>query len=199
MEQTIADLRAAGWTTMQTRDNPNAASCDGKPYASYVLVTSSTFRLIEGTDLDVGVRLEDCGGWIVTEWHDHHVEPGGPTGADARALASEGVARLRSWAQTSGRAPMLFQRGVALPVGAVIPAFYTVFKTVDGNMRLYVRAGGAAYDAGLRSGDVLEKIDGRYWWEYGTYQTELRAYDGKAHQLEIQRDSSRIDVTIGEQ
>ena len=62
---------------------------------------------------------------------------------------------------------------------------------------LYVRAGGAAYEAGLRTGDVLEKIDGRFWWEYGTYQTELRAYDGKAHALEIQRGTATLDLTVG--
>jgi len=37
-------------------------------------------------------------------------------------------------------------------------------------MRALVRAGGPAWIAGLRTGDIVDKVDGRYWWEYGTYQ-----------------------------
>ena len=44
-------------------------------------------------------------------------------------------------------------------------------------MRVYVRGGGPAYVSGLRSGDVINKIDGKFWWEYGTYQSQQRAYD----------------------
>jgi hypothetical protein len=199
LQQAIADLRAAGWTASETHDDPNARDCAEKSYAAYVLVTTSTFDLIEGRDLDIGVRLEDCGGWIVDEWHDHQIRPHGAGDVDAaRALATQGVARLRAWASSDPRATELFARGVPLPAGAVIPPFYTIFKTVDGNMRLYVRAGGAAYDAGLRTGDVLEKIDGRFWWEYGTYQTELRAYDGKPHDLQVERGASTVNLTVGE-
>jgi hypothetical protein len=50
-----------------------------------------------------------------------------------------------------------------------------------------VRPGGPAYAAGLRTGDVVDKLDGRFWWEYGTYQTQLRAYDGKPHDFDVQR------------
>ncbi len=54
-----------------------------KVYAAYVTVTSTRFTLIKGTDLDVGVRLQDCGGWSVGEWHDHAVlaSPAGETRA----------------------------------------------------------------------------------------------------------------------
>ena len=44
--------------------------------------------------------------------------------------------------------------------------FYALFKTVDGNMRAYVRAGGPAYVARpCATGDVIDKIDGRVWWD----------------------------------
>jgi hypothetical protein len=195
--QVADDLGRGPWTALAASGDPNAADCSRKPYAAYVFVSASTFQLVEGTDLDVGLRLEDCGGWIVDEWHDHAVEPHPPGDADARSLADDGVARLRSWAQTDPRAAGLFTRGLAVAPGDPVPYLYTIFKTVDGNMRAYVRAGGPAYEAGMRSGDVIEKIDGLYWWEYGTYQTELRAYDGKPHQFEIQRGERTVTVTLG--
>ena len=63
-------------------------------------------------------------------------------------------------------------------------------------MRAYVRAGGPAYDAGLRSGDVVEKIDGLDWWRYGTYQAQQRAYDGKAHVFEIERAGRVVEIRL---
>ncbi len=54
-------------------------------------------------------------------------------------------------------------------------------------MRALVRPGGPAWTAGLRTGDVIDKLDGKFWWEYGTYQTQLRAYDGKPHTFEVER------------
>jgi hypothetical protein len=179
------------------RSDPDAADCSRKPYAAYIQVLISTFRLIEGTDLDVGLRLEDCGGWIVNEWHDHAIEPSTPTPQEAALLASEGIARLREWAlQEPERAASLFANGVDAAPGDPPAYFYAFFKTPDGNMRVYVRAGGPAYDAGLRTNDVLEKIDGRYWWEYGTFQTQERAYDGKPHRFEIERAGKRLDVQL---
>ena len=76
--------------------------------------------------------------------------------------------------------------------------FFTLFKTDDGNMRAYVRAGGPAYAAGMRTGDVVEKLDGLDWWQYGTYQTQQRAYDGRPHSFEIERGGRRIDVDLSE-
>ncbi|HEV7179605.1 MAG TPA: hypothetical protein VGN11_07020, partial [Candidatus Baltobacteraceae bacterium] len=166
--------------------------------AAYVQVTATTFRIIEGTDLDVGVRLQDCGGWIVDEWHDHAICAGTPANADARALALEGAARVSAWAQSdTTRAQNLFTHGLASAPGDAPTYFYTLFKTVDGNMRVFARAGGPAYVAGLRTGDIVEKLDGRFWWEYGTYQTQLRAYDGAAHSFEIERNGQTIDIQLG--
>jgi S1-C subfamily serine protease len=146
----------------------------------------------------VGLRLEDCGGWVVQEWHDHRVVPAAATDAVVRALALEGAARLRAWsAADPGHSGLLFSRGVASAPGDPPTYFYALFKTVDGNMRAYVRGGGPAYAAGLRSGDVVNKIDGKFWWEYGTFQTQLRAYDGKPHSFEVQRGSKTLDIQLG--
>lgn len=192
----LADLQRAPWSAFAWHGDPNASDCSTKPFAAYVLVSAATFRLIEGTDLDIGLRLEDCGGWIVDEWHDHAISAGAPTATQAQGLASEGAARLIAWAASDPRSPSLFARGIALAPDESPGYLYTLFKTVDGNMRAYVRAGGPAYDAGLRTGDVIQKLDGRFWWEYGTYQTEQRVYDGKPHTFEIQRDSRTLDIAL---
>lgn len=195
----IEALRSGPWGAFAYSGDPNAADCARKPYAAYLFVTTSSFALIEGTDFDVGLRLEDCGGWIVDEWHDHAVAAHPPTPDDARALALEGVARLRGWAAAEPvRSANLFRLGLAVTPRDPPTYFYALFKTVDGNMRAYVRAGGPAYAAGLRSGDVVDKLDGQYWWNYGTYQTQARAYDGKPHAFEIERGGKTIDLRLSE-
>jgi hypothetical protein len=195
----VAGLDGIPWHAFASNADPNAADCAHKPYAAYVYVTTSSFRLIEGTDFDVGLRLEDCGGWIVDEWHDHALSPQAPTPADARELARSGVARLRAWAQTErARSTNLFANGVAATSADKPTYFYSFFKAVDGAMRAYVRAGGPAYAAGLRSGDVIDKVDGKFWWEYGTYQTQQRAYDGKPHDFEIERAGTTLEVRLGD-
>jgi hypothetical protein len=192
----IAALDRAPNVAFAWHGDPNASDCSNKPFAAYVLVSAATFQLIEGTDLDIGLRLEDCGGWIVDEWHDHAVEAGLPTADQAQALGAEGAERLRAWASSDPRAASLFAHGIAAAPGMAPGYLYTLFKTIDGNMRAYVRAGGPAYDAGLRTGDVVQKLDGRFWWEYGTYQTEQRVYDGKPHTLEIQRGGRTLDINV---
>jgi hypothetical protein len=192
----IDDLRRASMQAFAYHDDPNAEDCARKPYSAYLLVSTSTFKLIEGTDLDVGLRLEDCGGWIVNEWHDHSVAPA-PSPAQAVELAGEGTQRLRSWASGDAHAAALFASGLADASGDPPTYYYTLFKTVDGNMRAYVRAGGPAYVAGLRTNDVVDKLDGRFWWEYGTYQTQLRAYDGKPHSFEVERNGRVVEVQLG--
>ncbi len=177
--------------------DPNASDCRRKPYAAYVRTETSEFALIEGTDLDVGLVLEDCGGWIVDEWHDHEIVAQ-PSDGEARLLAQQGAQRLLAWsALVAPRSTNLFARGVAFAPGDPATYFYTLFKSDDGNMRAYVRAGGPAYAAGLRTGDVIEKLDGKAWWEYGTYQTQLRAYDGKPHSFEIVRNGATLEVQLG--
>jgi H+/gluconate symporter-like permease len=192
------DLESAGRQALLVRDDANDGDCARKPYAAYVYVTVSQFKLIEGDDLDVGLRLEDCGGWVVQEWHDHRVVMAPASDAVARELALEGTARLRAWsAADPAHSGSLFARGVAAAPGDPPTYFFALFKTVDGNMRAYVRGGGPAYAAGLRSGDVVNKIDGKFWWEYGTFQTQLRAYDGKPHSFEVQRGDKTLDVQLG--
>jgi hypothetical protein len=176
----------------------NATDCTNKPFAAYADVLTSTFQLIEGTDLDVGIRLEDCGGWIVQEWHDHRVFAS-PTVADAAGLAREGVARLLDWSRAQpARSNGLFRQGVAVVPGDAPTYLYALFKTVDGEMRTYVRAGGPAYAAGLRTDDIIDTVDGKYWWEYGTYQTQARAYDGKPHDFGIRRGTATYQIHLGE-
>jgi hypothetical protein len=191
-------LSGGAWQTIRLHEDPNARDCSQKGYAAYLYVSASTFSLIEGDDLDVGLRLEDCGGWIVSEWHDHQVVPLPPTQDRARALARQGVARLRAWALAEPvRSANLFGIGVAARPGDKATYFYAFFSTPDGNLRAYVRAGGPAYVAGLRSGDVIETIDGLAWWRYGTYQSERRAYDGKPHTFEVLRGGKTVELRLG--
>jgi hypothetical protein len=194
----VSALRAdAALRPFRFTGDPNAADCVRKPYAAYVRTETSTFALIEGTDLDVGLVLEDCGGWIVGEWHDHEIVAQ-PNDAEARLLARQGAQRLLAWAACApARSTTLFARGVAFAPGDPATYFYSLFKSDDGNMRAYVRAGGPAYAAGLRTGDVIETLDGEAWWEYGTYQTQLRAYDGKPHSFEIVRNGATLEVQLG--
>jgi H+/gluconate symporter-like permease len=177
--------------------DPGASDCANKPYAAYVDVTSTTFRLTAGTDLDIGIVLEDCGGWGVSEWHDHQVFAS-PNEDDAHALAQQGVARLREWVSAHPeRASHLFHDGLAYAAGDPPTFYYALFKTIDGYMRTFVRAGGPAYAAGMRTNDIVDKLDGKFWWEYGTYQTQLRAYDGKPHSFEVERGKAIIDLQLG--
>jgi S1-C subfamily serine protease len=94
----------------------------------------------------------------------------------------------------------VFGRGIAFDPSAPQPTyFFTLFKTNDGIMRALVRAGGPAWIAGLRTGDIVDKVDGKFWWEYGTYQTQLRAYDGRPHTFDVTRENRHdIHVALGE-
>jgi len=194
----VEALRSApGTQVFAQQDNPNGSDCSAKRYAAYVNVTSTRFTLIEGTDVDIGVQLFDCGGWEVTEWHDHAIFAQ-PSAADAAQLARQGVDRLLGWAQSNPqRWSNLQQRGLAFAPGDPPSYYYALYKTVDGNMRAYVRAGGPAYAAGMRTDDIVDKLDGLDWWMYGTYQTQARAYDGKPHSFQLERAGSTIAVQLG--
>ncbi len=180
------------------RANPNDDDCSRKSYAAYVSLSSTRFTLLEGTDIDVGVKLLDCGGWEVGEFHDHAVFAQ-PAAQDTQGLALQGVSRLRDWARVNpDRWSHLLGQGLAYAAGDPPTYFYALFKTVDGNMRTYVRGGGPAFTAGMRTNDIVDKLDGKYWWEYGTFQTQARAYDGKPHTFELERAGKTLDIQLGE-
>jgi len=191
-------LATGGWQTIRLHEDPNASDCARKRYAAYLYIETSSFSLIEGDDLDVGLRLEDCGGWVVAQWHDHQVVTPPPSAAQARALAMQGVSRLHAWSLAHpDQSANLFGTGVAAGQAGKPTYFYAFFRTADGNLRVYVRAGGPAYAAGLRSGDVIEAIDGLAWWQYGTYLAERFAYDGKPHVFTVLRGSQSVQISLG--
>ncbi len=108
----------------------------------------------------------------------------------ARALAMQGVAAAASLGDRAEpvRSANLFAIGVAARPGQkanlLLRALYAVPTAICGPT--FVPAALPTL-AGLRSGDVIETIDGVAWWLYGTYQSEQRAYDGKPHAFEVLR------------
>ncbi|HEY9179732.1 MAG TPA: hypothetical protein VIO32_03370, partial [Candidatus Baltobacteraceae bacterium] len=97
----VRELNGSRVKAFALQSDPNASDCTGKPYAAYAEVLSTRFTLIEGTDIDIGIRLFDCGGWVVNEWHDHAVFAR-PASADIEQLAREGAARMRGWGAANG-------------------------------------------------------------------------------------------------
>jgi|GEM_PF-233246 len=197
----VAQLSAVpGVLAFRSDENPNDSDCNGKSYTAFARISSSRFAIIEGIDTDVGLELSDCAGWIVDEWHNHQVFAPGPSPEDVRALGAATVLRMRQWmADHQVLAGNLLGKGLAFdPTRPQRTFFYSLYKTVDGNMRAYVRPGGPAYAAGMRSGDVVDKLDGKFWWEYGTYQTQRRAYDGKPHNFDVTRNAQSYHVQLGE-
>jgi hypothetical protein len=176
----VSEAIARGWRGFRVAEahgDPSASDCRAKPYAAVMKLTVTPL----GTGgRDVGLELFDCAGWNVDEWH--------ATG-DVRTAALDALFRVRVWSREHpALAAEVFERGLSFdPADARPTYFYVLFKPADGYMRAIVRAGGPAYAAGLRTGDVIDKLDGRFWWEYGTYQTQLRAYDGKPHDFDVQR------------
>ncbi len=171
---------ARGWSgfhTVPLSGDPSASDCRRKPYAAVLRV--SVTRLGDERR-DVGLALADCAGWSVDEWHEQGAVP---------EAALSALFRLRLWSlDHPALADQIFDRGLDYdPTHPVPTYFYVLFKPDDGYMRALVRPGGPAYEAGLRTGDVIDKLDGRFWWEYGTYQTELRAYDGHPHSFDVER------------
>ncbi|MDP9024752.1 MAG: hypothetical protein M3N13_05195, partial [Candidatus Eremiobacteraeota bacterium] len=197
----VAQLSALpGVRSFRSGENPNASDCSGKSYTAFAQITSTRFEIIDGVDTDVGLELSDCAGWIVDEWHNHQVFAQGPSRGDVRALGIDAVLRMKRWMDDHPvLAENLLGKGLAYDPARPQPTFfYSLYKTVDGNMRAYVRPGGPAYLAGMRSGDVVDKLDGKFWWEYGTYQTQRRAYDGRPHAFDVTRGAQSYHVQLGE-
>jgi len=177
----IVKAIARGWSSYRAfpiSDDPGARDCRAKAYAAVMRVTYTPPPVS-----DVGVELLDCAGWSVDQWHAQ--------GSNVRKLANDVLFRTRDWAsEHPAFAANVFERGIAYdPTRDRLTYFYTLFKPSDGYMRALVRPGGPAYIAGLRTGDVIDKLDGKFWWEYGTYQTQLRAYDGLPHVFVVERGS----------
>jgi hypothetical protein len=179
-------------------DEPNTADCARKPYAAFLRVSSSRFRVENGNDVEVGLTLSDCAGWGVDEWHEHAVLTHEPGPDDIQRLAMSALVRIRIWIrERPSLAVNVFAHGLAFDPSRDRPTyFYSLFKTVDGYMRAWVRPGGPAYAAGMRTNDIVDKVDGKFWWEYGTYQTQLRAYDGKPHTFDITRGTQTVFVRL---
>ncbi len=163
----------------------SATDCSAKAFVAVLRVVS--------TARDVGLELSDCAGWPVEQWY---VERRG----DGRASALGALFRMRTWTLEQPQlAQPLFEHGLAYDTAAgKATFFYTLFKTNDGQMRAYVRPGGPAYVAGLRTNDIVSKLDGKYWWEYGTFQTQSRAYDGKPHAFVVSRGKAELTIVLGE-
>jgi hypothetical protein len=188
----VAAAIGRGWKPFRVLREPAVDTqhdCSATPYASIVQVSVEPV----GTVDDVGLQLFDCAGWSVDQWHAQ--------GGDARADALGDLDRVRVWMhEHPDFARNVFGRGIAFDPSAPLPTyFFTLFKTNDGIMHALVRAGGPAWTAGLRTGDVVDKVDGKFWWEYGTYQTQLRAYDGKPHTFDVTRGTQHdIHIALGE-
>ena len=187
----VAAAISRGWQPFRALREPAVDAthdCNAAPYASVMRVSVEAAGAVN----DVGLQLFDCAGWSVDQWHEQ--------GGDVRAEALGDLDRVRVWMHFHpALASNVFGRGIAFDPSAAAPTyFYTLFKTNDGYMRALVRPGGPAWLAGLRTGDVVDKVDGRFWWEYGTYQTQLRAYDGKPHTFEVTRGSTHgIGIALG--
>ncbi len=176
---------AHGFHALRIARIDSAAACTDVPFASAMRV--STERI--GSVLDVGIVLTDCAGWNVDQWHEQ--------GGDPAQLALAALFRVRMWMnERPDFAANVLERGIAYDPATPAPTyFFTLFKTSDGYMRALARPGGPAWNAGLRTGDIIDKVDGRFWWEYGTYQTQLRAYDGQPHTFDVTR-GPRHDIHI---
>lgn len=188
----VAASIGRGWKPMRALPEPAVDAqrpCASAPYASIVQLTVAPVA----ATTDVGLELFDCAGWSVTQWHAQ--------GSDPRIGALADLDRLRVWMHEHAALAMnVFNAGIAFDPADPHPTyFFTLYKTNDGIMHALVRTGGPAWIAGLRSGDVVDKIDGKFWWEYGTYQSQLRAYDGRPHTFDVERGTQRdIHVALGE-
>jgi hypothetical protein len=173
-----------GYRALLYAGDPGASDCAAKPFDAVLGVSAGPREL--------GLTLVDCAGWPVDEWYV-------PRSGDVRADALAALLRVRTWMVDEPElADELFTTGLAYDARAGARTyFYSLFKTNDGQMRAFVRPGGPAYVAGLRTDDIVEKLDGKFWWEYGTFQTQARAYDGKPHTFLVMRGKTESTIALG--
>jgi hypothetical protein len=181
---------------------PPDAPCAERNFAALVVVSSnvSDDPAQRRDGWDTGLTLEDCAGWPVDEWFVTKDDPRPLTRGNApiQAAALGALFRMQTWTlERPELARTLFASGLAYRVGDKATYLFSLFKTEDGQMRAFVRPGGPAYNAGLRTNDIIEKLDGKYWWLYGTYQTQARAYDGKPHVFLVERGTDELTLHLG--
>ena len=192
-----------GWTgyrAVRLDAVPAVRDCSTATYAALLLVRTQLYGA-PGTpsDFDTGLELSDCAGWPVMEFHIVRDDPRPLlSNAPVQEAALASLFRLRTWMIDRPQfADALFATGLAYEPGSGPTYFYSLFKTNDGQMRAFVRPGGPAYAAGLRTNDIVDKLDGKFWWEYGTFQTQRRAYDGQPHVFAVTRGKDELTVTLG--
>ena len=191
-----------GYRAVLVKNDPAGSDCAAKPYVAVLRVGASVYHWTYQPDqLDVDMELLDCAGWPVDQWHEQDWIPHGatPTNDQVRRLGLAALSRFRTWMREKPvLAEGLLTRGLAYDPAQGPTYWYTLFKSNDGQMRAYARPEGPAYLAGMRTNDIVVKLDGKYWWEYGTFQTQSRAYDGIPHGFELQRGSKNVNVLLGE-
>jgi hypothetical protein len=191
----------AGYRALWVRGDSGASDCAAKPYVAVLRLGASVYRWTYQPDqLDVDLELLDCAGWPVDQWHEQTPLAHGSivTQEGLRDLTLRALARFQAWRQEKPvLAESLLSRGAAYDPAQGSMYWYTLFKTNDGQMRVFARPGGPAYIAGMRTNDIVEKLDGKFWWEYGTFQTQSRAYDGVAHAFTLRRGDRSLEVTLG--
>ncbi len=202
----VYDNFARGWHGFHAQllaAPPPDAPCAEHSYAALVVISSniSDNPALARDGWETGLTLEDCAGWPVDEWFVTKDDPrplaGGNVAIGAAALGA--LFRMETWTlERPELARTLFAYGLAYQAGDKPTYLYSLFKTEDGQMRVFVRPGGPAYNAGLRTNDIVEKLDGKYWWFYGTYQTQARAYDGKPHSFLVERGANELTLQLGD-
>ncbi|TAM59355.1 hypothetical protein EPN52_08075 [bacterium] len=194
------------WSTLRpiSLDSEAAPSdCRVKPYAAAARIDADDVPYADGVLVEVTFDLVDCAGWEVDRWTEQRLLPTSAPRAGVvhalRTLARHATTDADVWAHLQReRAARLFSVGLALLPGDPPTYLYAFYKTSDGKMRVAVRPGGPAWEAGVRDGDVLVRLDGKFWWEYGTFQTQRRAYDGLPHTLGLERGGRTLEVRLGQ-
>ncbi|HEV3156126.1 MAG TPA: PDZ domain-containing protein [Candidatus Baltobacteraceae bacterium] len=177
-----------GYRLVEAPSDPRESDCSEKPYAAVVTFASHQMSSAAGTIVDFEARLADCAGWPVDQWSAARTFSMPPTSDDGKFLGLDLLERLRLWMREDAvRSRALFTSGLAFDPARDAPSeLFSMVKTIDGNMRAVVRTGGPAWKAGLRTNDVVLMIDGKYWWDYGTYQAQNRAYSSGTHSFVVQ-------------